>query len=117
MSNQQSGRVTISCDGDDLESKSGASIKIGGTKRDGMMTDQKRFRYKESEEVCEIKATMPHVASTDLPKLRNLKDFTAMFTTDIGIVYMSPGAAVMDVGELKDGEVEITIQGPPAEQV
>ncbi len=117
MSNQQSGRATFAIDGVDMSTKSGSSIDVGGPTREGMMTDQNQFRYKEKPAQCVIKGTLVHVASTDLPALRALKDFTVTFTLDIGTTYVSSGAAVMNVGELKDGECEIHIEGPPAEQV
>lgn len=113
---QQSGRVTISLDGDQLQSKSGASIKLGGVKREGMVTDQGTFVFKETLEHCEVKATIPHLKNTDLPALQKWTG-VVLFETDTGVRYVSKGAVLQDPPELKDGESELTFIGAPAEPI
>lgn len=110
----QTSRVTVKLDGESLRSKPGASIKIGGETRTGFMTDQGDLITQEKLEPCEINAVMPHLADTDLPALRALKGFTAIYETDTGVVYTVANAAVAEVGELKDGDVPIKIIGKPA---
>lgn len=109
---QASGRVTIKLDNKPLRSKPGASIQLGGVKRTGDVTDQGEFYHSEKIEKCVIKATMPHMSDTDARKLRAWRG-TATFVDDIGTVYTSAPAVMADVGDVKSGEVDITIEGSP----
>lgn len=111
---QATGRVTIKIGSEALRSKAGASINVGGINRDFDVTDQLESYYREKGTVATIKATMPHFADTDLLKLRNMKNFTAFFETDTGHLYTVAKAAVANVGDLANGEVEVTIMGDPA---
>ncbi len=111
---QATGRVTVVVDGDRLRSKPGASMKFGGEKREGAMTDQNTSYYTETYEIAEVKATMVHMADTDLAKIRKFKNGTVQMETDTGVVYTMPNAFFADMGELKNGEVEVTFQGDPA---
>lgn len=112
---QQTGRVTIKLGSESLRSKPGAVIQIGGVTREYAMTDQGESYYKENMVCASIRATMPHFADTDLIKLRNWKNGVAFFETDSGVLYTVPKAGTANVGDLTNGEVEITIMGDPAQ--
>lgn len=113
---QATGRVTIKLDSDQLRSKAGASIQIGGIQRDFDVTDQLESFFKEKGQVAMIKATIVHMSDTDLIKLRDWKNGTAFFTTDTGHVYTIANAAYATSGDLANGELEVTIMGDPAQQ-
>jgi len=114
---QNTGRVTVKVNGDTLRSKPGASLKIGGVSREAVPNDQGTVDHKEATEAAEVKCTLVHVATTDLIALRQMTGGTVNYETDTGVVYVVPGAFTTDVGELNDGEVEVTFMGNPAEQL
>jgi Phage tail tube protein len=113
---QQTGKVTVKVSGSSLRSKEGASIQLGGIDRDGDMTDQGEFYFKEKYAKSEVKATLIHCSDSDLVKLRKAKNIPLTFACDSGTVYTVAGAVVATIGELKSGEVEVTFMGPPASE-
>jgi hypothetical protein len=113
---RKTGRVTVTVDGNVLKSKPGASIKIGGVMREPIMDDQGGYNYTETLEPSQVKCTLLHVAETDLPALRAFVDGTVHYETDTGVSYVVTGAGTGEIGELANGEVEVTFNGPPAEQ-
>jgi hypothetical protein len=113
---QQTGRVTIKLGSETLRSKPGASLQIGGIARDFDATDQMESFYRETPKAAQIKCTMPHMADTDIIALRDWKNGTAHFVTDTGRTFTVSNAAIADVGDLSNGEVEVTIGGDPAAQ-
>lgn len=116
MSTRKSGRVVVKLDGNVLTSKPGASLQIGGPRRAFEMSDQGTPHFQETLVPAEIKATLIHVAETDLPALRGFSDGTVTFEDDLGVVYVVNSAATAEFGTLANGEVEITIGGAPAER-
>lgn len=111
---QQSGRVTVKVDGNQLRSKSGAGIKVGGTEREDDMTDQGDVFYKEKNVPAEVTCTLVHVADTDVDGLRSFKDGTVQYETDTGVVYTVANAFTKNLGQLKNGEIDVTFGGAPA---
>ncbi len=111
---QASGRATIKLDSDTLRSKPGASLQTGGINREYDVTDQLESYYRERPVPAQIKCTIVHMTDTDIIKLRNWKDGTAYFETDTGTLYTVPKAGVASLGDLVNGEVEVTIMGDPA---
>jgi hypothetical protein len=110
---QQTGRVTVKVNGEQKRSKPGASAQMGGVQREGAMTDQGVFYYKETIVPAVVKATMPHCSDTDLLAIRENKDVTVQYTTDTGVVLTMGNAVFAQAGELQNGEVEITWTGDP----
>jgi hypothetical protein len=113
---QVTGRVTLTLDNDQLRSKPGASLQIGGIEREFDATDQGEAYYKEKSVAASVKCTMVHCADTDLLKLQKFKDGTAQFICDSGPTYTITNAGTAKVGDLQNGEVEITLGGQAAEQ-
>jgi hypothetical protein len=107
------GRVKVKIDGELLRSKPGASIQIGGVKRTPVPLDV-GFDHKEEPVPAEVKCTLSHVGATDLRAIRAFENGTVTYETDNGPVYTVPNAYCADMGELKDGEVEVTFGGDPA---
>lgn len=112
---QQTGRVTVSWDGNNLKSKPGASLQMGGvTRTENGMDDQGGFYYKEVIVPGMAKCTLIHTSETDLAELREVKDADVQFSTDTGKVYTIPNGVFTQFGELANGEVEVTFMGSPA---
>jgi hypothetical protein len=110
---QQTSKVTVKIDGDQLSSKPGATAQMGGVRRPGEMTDQNVFVYKENIIPGMIKCTLVHVAETDLPAIRNFKDGTVVYETDSNVIYTMANAVCSEIGDLSNGEVEVTFMGDP----
>ena len=112
---QVTGRVTIKLGSDSLRSKPGATLNIGGITREYDVTDQLESYYTEKGTVATIKCTMPHMSDTDLIAIRNVKNVTAYYVTDTDHTYTVPNASIASIGDLSNGEVEITVMGDPAQ--
>ncbi|HLS32163.1 MAG TPA: phage tail tube protein [Brevibacterium sp.] len=111
------GRVTVKINGETLRSAPGASIQVGGVTREAVPNDQGTVDYRETTAAAEVSATLVHVAETDLIALRDFVGGTVNYETDTGVTYVIGDAFVTELGELSEGEVEVTFSGNPAEQV
>ncbi|MBO6937538.1 MAG: phage tail tube protein [Deltaproteobacteria bacterium] len=115
---RQTGRATIQADGDTLATKSGgARIKFGGKAREGGMTDQGTFVYKERDEPSAVEADIVHMLATDVDALRNADNITINFFTDTGQEWTVAGAVYEDSDALADGMWKVKFSGPPAQRV
>lgn len=113
---QKTGRVKIKLDGATLRSKAGASLQIGGTRREADTDDQGRVYYREMDTPATVSCTLIHTSDTDLIALRDFKDGTINFECDTGTVYTIGGAFMTELGELSNGEVDFNGAGQAAEQ-
>lgn len=113
---KKTGRVTIKLDGAPLVSKPGASLQIGGVQREPDTSDQGQVFYKETIVHAMVNATMIHTSETDLLALRDFAGGTLNFECDTGVVYVIDGAFTTELGDLSNGEVDISLAGLPAEQ-
>jgi len=111
---QTTGRVTLKLGSEQLSTKPGAVLQPGGINRDFDMTDQLQSYYKEKGVPAMMRGTIVHATETDLIKLRNWKNGTAFYETDTDHVYTIANASIVSVGDLANGEVEVTIMGDPA---
>lgn len=109
---QVTGRVRIKLDSDQLRTRPGAVMNMGGIARDFDVTDQGESYHREKSTVGMVRGTIVHASDTDLVKLRNWKG-TAFFETDTNRLYTLANAAVASIGDLSNGEVEVTIMGDP----
>lgn len=107
------GRIKVKVDGELLRSKPGATLQIGGVKRKPVPNDQGTVDYMEETAPAQVKATLIHVAGTDLRAINDFVDGTVIFETDTGHVFTIPDAFCEELGELKEGEVEVTFGGSP----
>lgn len=114
---QVSGRVNIKLDNDTLRTKPGSSLQIGGIQREFDVTDQLQSYFRERGSVAMVKGTIVHASDTDMIKLRDWKNGTCTFeTVDTNRVYTIANAAIATLGDLNNGEVEVTIMGDPADE-
>lgn len=111
----QTGRVTVTVDTvGALRSKPGASCDMGGLVSEGGMTDQGLFYAKESYQFCTIECVLVHMSDTDLHALKKAKNVTVKYETDTGVTYTTALGRVANSLKLENGEVPVTIIGPPA---
>lgn len=113
---QKTGRVFIKLGADQLQSKPGARLQIGGTTREADMTDAGDVFFVESLVPSEIVCTLIHTAATDLEALRAARDIQIEFRCDTGRVYTVANGFYRSNGGLANGEVEVTFGGAPAVQ-
>jgi len=115
---RQTGRATVQVDGDTLATKAGgATMKPGGPMREGDMTDQDTFVYKERSQKSEVVADIIHMQATDVDALRNATNVTINFETDTGQEWTIAGAVYEDSDAITDGMWKVTFSGPPAQRV
>lgn len=111
---QATGRVKITINGEQLRSRSGASLQTGGVIRTSLTTDQAQVYFTEDTQPSMVTATIVHTADTDVVGLRSQRDVTVAFETDTGAAWVIANAFVTDVGEISNGEFTVTLEGPPA---
>lgn len=113
---QKTGRIIIKLDGTTLQSKQGARLQVGGIQREADISDQGQTFWMERYAPAQVVATLIHTAQTDLEALRDFAGGTVLFECDTGRRYTVPNAFVTELGELTNGEIEVTIAGDPAVQ-
>lgn len=109
-----SGRIKVKIDGELLRSLPGASIDIGGVTREEKPNDQGTVDYVEKTKPAMVKAKLSHVGTTDLPRILAFTGGQVQYEADNGVTYLVPNAWTKEIGELADGEVEVTFGGDPA---
>jgi len=114
---QLTGIAFVKVDGDTLQSKPGAKIKLGGKKRTPKV-GHKVYGYTEEVEASELDVTLFHSAATPLEDYRTKTEAVILFETDTGVTYQIANAFLTETPELSDGEGEVTLKfaGDPAEQ-
>jgi len=118
MSNQFLGRATISANGEQYDTVPGATLDLGGIKRNPITTGR-RVGFSEEMVPAVLNCTVPLAAGQSLETIRNLRDATVIFECDTGQSYVIRNAFRVDTPTLKDGaggEVTIVINGDPAEE-
>jgi hypothetical protein len=104
------GRVTITVNGQGLESQQGATLKLGGINATPVPTDQGVIHSVEEVTHAMISATIVLPPGAPIEDLRNLRDGTAIFTGDNGITYTITGATANN-----GGDWEVSRDGLPVE--
>lgn len=113
---QKTGRVTIKSNGTAFASKAGATLRTGGVRREGEMSDQGDFFYIETLEAAEVSFTLIHTSDTDLEAIRAMRDVTIEFECDTGRAYTIANACFKSDEGLTNGEVRCLFGGAPARQ-
>jgi hypothetical protein len=116
MSQQLTGIAFIRIDGELVQSKPGAKLKLGGFKRE-MKTGHKVYGFTEAVEPSELDLTIYHSAATPLEDMRTKTAAVILFETDTGVTYQVSNAVLMETPELSDGDGEVSLKfaGDPAE--
>ena len=113
------GRATIRANGQVIESAKGASLDLGGTKRNPV-TVGRVVGYAEETAPAMLECETALARGMSLETLRNLTGATVIFECDTGQRFVIRDAFVTDTLTLKDGEggnIAVKMSGPGAEEV
>lgn len=97
-----------------LRSKAGASLQIGGVQRAADVDDQGNVYFRESIVPAEVRCNLVHVRTSDLEALRDFTGGQVTYEADAGKTYTIGNAFTVSLGELANGEIEVTFGGDPA---
>ncbi len=103
---QHAGKASIKIDGDTLPTKDGATLDIGGVKRNTVIGGNKVLGYAEEPMPARVECEVFVGKGTSLERWRQVEDATITFETDTGNVYVLPNAWLTDppaLTEAKDG--------------
>ena len=116
---QVTGTVFITIDGEQVQSKPGASLMFGGFERTAVVTNDRVSGYTETPVAAEVEFTLAHRSDTDVIGLRDLRNATVMFGSDTGKLYMVANAFTTTPPRLSGGEgdLEMKMAGDPAEEI
>lgn len=117
MSGKVTGIVFVTVNDKLLQSKSGASLVLGGYERTAQ-TGHSLYGFSDSFVPAEMECVISDKAQTDLIEMANWMDATLTFETDTGKRYLVRGAATVEAIKLTggDGDVALKMQGMPAQQ-
>lgn len=113
------GLATISFDGQVISTAKGASLDVGGIKRNPVVSGR-RVGFAEEIIPATIECETVLEEGASLEAFRNIKGATITFAADTGQTYVVRDGFLTDPPKLKDGEggnVELKFAGPPAEEV
>src|SRR3546814_732515 len=112
-------RATIRANGQVIETNKGASLDLGGGKRNPIVTGRK-VGYAEETVPAMVECETSLASGMSLEAWRNLVDATIIFECDTGQSYVIRDAFITDAITLKDGDggnVSLKFSGPGAEEV
>jgi len=116
---QMLGRATIRANGQVIETAKGATLDLGGTKRNPVIVGRV-VGYAEETVAAMVECETSLTAGMSLETLRNLTGATVIFECDTGQRYVIRDAFLTDAPTMKDGEggnVTLKFAGPGAEEV
>jgi len=117
MSNKFLGRATIRLNGQVYETAAGATLDIGGIKRNPIVVGRK-IGYAEETVPATISCETALMEGQSLTELQNLADATVIFECDTGQSFVIRNAFRTDTSTMKDGaggNLTIAIAGDAAE--
>lgn len=107
-------------DGNQLKSRPGATLRIGGLSRNSVLGDDEVHGYTEAVVAPRIECTISHNEDTSLVELDNVKDASITFECDNGKTYiMSPAWRADDPSTLnsQEGSVPYVFEGVRCEEM
>jgi hypothetical protein len=113
------GRATIRANGTVIETAKGASLDLGGVKRNPVVTGR-LVGYAEETVPAMVECETSLRSGQSLETLRNLTGATIIFECDTGQRYAIADAFLTDAPTLRDGEggqVSLKFAGPGAEEI
>jgi hypothetical protein len=113
------GRATIRVNGRVIESAKGASLDVGGTKRNPV-TVGRVVGWSEETMPAMVECETSLRSGMSLETFRNMAGVTLIFECDTGQRYVINDAFLTDTPTMKDGEggnVTLKFSGPSAEEV
>lgn len=118
MANQILGRVRLRKNGKEYLSKRGATLNIGGKKRNPIVGSQKVHGFSEELVAPELEFSISYDSATDLVELQNDTNATILFEPDVGKKWVLIEAFMTDPPSIKesDGEVDLKYSATSCEQ-
>ena len=113
------GRATIRANGQVIETSKGASLDVGGVKRNPVVSGR-LVGYAEETVPAMVECETSLREGMSLATLRNLTGATVIFECDTGQRFVIADAFITDTPTLRDGEggqVALKFAGPGAEEV
>jgi hypothetical protein len=113
------GRATIRANGAVIETAKGASLDVGGVKRNPVVSGR-LVGYAEETVPAMIECETTLRAGMSLATLRNLVGATIIFECDTGQRFVINDAFITDAPTMQDGEggqIALKFAGPGAEEV
>lgn len=102
------GNAKIYSEGQEIATDKGATLQVGGVKREPKVGAQV-YGYNEEVIPPEVSCKVFHGPDTDIKKINALADATIIFECDNGPRYVLRSAFVTETGELdsKDGSLQV----------
>jgi hypothetical protein len=113
------GRATIRANGQVIETAKGASLDVGGVKRNPIVSGR-LVGYAEETVAAMVECETSLRPGMSLATFRNLTGATIIFECDTGQRFVIADAFITDPPTLRDGEggqVTLKFAGPGAEEV
>jgi hypothetical protein len=113
------GRATIRANGEVIETAKGASLDLGGTKRNPIVSGQ-LVGWAEETVPAMLECETSLRGGQSLATLRDLTGATIIFEADTGQRYVISDAFITDAPTMKDGEggqVTLKFAGTGAEEI
>ena len=115
---QLTGKVFIDVPGfGRLRSKPGATLDIGGNKREAQMWDGGVAGFTETPVQPSIECEVLHDASISLAQLAQIKNVQVSFQTDTGSGWVLQNAWLADPPTLSGGTIKLKFEGLRADEV
>lgn len=117
--NQVIGQARIRVDADTLETKSGATLELGGPVRTAQRGDYQAGAFSAEETESKLTCTILVKRNVRITDFRNIDNATITFQADTGQTYIIRNAYVADGISLTTGGdgAALVFQGPPAEEL
>lgn len=116
---QITGKAIIRVNGREWRTEDGATLDVGGVKRNPKTGGGKVHGYNEETVEPKMECKVYHTKEDDLTEYGKIVDATVMFETDTGDAYVMREAFVLEPAKLepKDGTVAITMSAILCERV
>ncbi|RMG60285.1 MAG: hypothetical protein D6717_00345 [Gammaproteobacteria bacterium] len=118
MSNQVQGRITISTASlGVIRSMPGATLDLGGVKREPVEDDQGTAGYKETPSTPKIEATFVKKGGVSARAIGDISNEDISFEGDDGSHYVLREAWCSEPPQLSAGEIKVTFAGIRCDEV
>ncbi len=104
------GRIFIALNGQRIRSKEGASLDVGGLKRNTQSSDAGVDGYSEEVAAPRVECKINDTAEISVEDLRHFRDGTIVFETDTGKPYTLTNAWICEPPKLTKGEWELKFE-------
>lgn len=117
--NRVAGQVTVTLDGDRLETDGSSTLELGGPVRTPVKGDYQAGSFSETEQESKLECSVLLKRKTSVAELRKIDNATLTLKTDVGHLWVVRNAYVADVISIStsDGKAKLVFQGPPAEEL